>query len=329
MASGVTSVGTAPTTSGVTVKALSIKQLKVTIEAIYASKRRFDDKCSKAKLPRETMEQHMYTFLNHQYGLRKLIVEHAAAIVRAVNRFSAIDNDVCVFGQILRNEVEEKFVQTQTSLKGTVKDLLRVFLKGKHPLKTDAAVDALLKQRVAPVVFEDEWRDMIRYMYKEEDADALCRIIREIVSTDPQASSRLRHYKAMQLGKDVIGAGEADLVGEAGAERRLAARSRKEAELHTEAVAKGCVNYSSLVKTMLDFQLRGHQKFLEKFRRVFTHVDVDANGVISEPEFRRLVHGLDSSKGESDMTGLVSLVDPFGHGHITFSDCVEMLLGSA
>ncbi len=325
--SSATSVATVPTSSGVAIKALTLKQLKATIEAIYASKKRFDAKCAKAKLPRETLEQHIYTYLNQQYGLRKLIVKHVAAIVKAVNRFSAVDNDVCVFGQILRNEVEEKFVQTQSSLKGTVKDLLRVFLKGKHPHKTDSVIDRLLRQRMSTVVFREEWQDMVRYMYKEEDADALCRILGEVIAADPQASSRLRHFKAMQKGADEVAAEGADLVGRAGAQRKADARQRKQAELHREAVDKGAVNYGSLLKTMLDFQLRGHQKYLEKFRRVFSHVDADGNGVVDEPEFRRLVKGIDSSKNDAQIDSLVALVDPFGHGHITFSDCVESLLG--
>lgn len=323
------SVASATGAAGVTVKELSLKQLKSTVEAVYASKRRFDAKCAKAKLPRETLEQHMYTFLNHQYGLRKLIVKHAAAVVDAVNRFSPEDNDVCVFGQIMRNEVEEKFVETQAGLKSTVRDLLRVFLKAKNAHKTDSVVDRLLRQRTDTVVFREEWVDMVRYMYKAEDADILCRILDEVIASDPRASARLRHFKAVQSGKDEVAAEGAELIGEAGGPRRNVAKQRKEAEIHREAVEKGAINYSALLKTMLDFQLRGHQKFLEKFRRVFSHVDSDSNGIVSEPEYRRLVRGLDSSKNDEEITALVGLVDPHGHGHITFSDCVEMLLGSA
>jgi hypothetical protein len=328
--SSATSIATASVSGGAAVvKALTLKQLRTLIEAIYTSKQRFDEKCSKAKLPRETLEQHMYTYLNQTYGLRKLIVEHATAIIRAVNRFSAVDNDVCVFGQILRNEVEEKFVQTQTRLKATVKDLVRVFLKGKFPMKTDAAIDELLRRRIATVVFEEEWSDTIRYMYSKSDAEALCRIVKEVIASDPSASNRLRHFNAIRDGHDSVAAEGAELVGEAGVVRKREARMRAERELHREAVTRGAINYSSLLKTMLDFQLRGHQKFLEKFRRVFTLVDSDNNGVLSEPEFRELVKRLDPSKTDKDIGALVSLVDAYGHGHITFSDCVETLLGSA
>ena len=45
---------------------LSLKQLKDHIDAIFTSKLAFDEKCKDAHLPRETMEQHMYTYLNQK-----------------------------------------------------------------------------------------------------------------------------------------------------------------------------------------------------------------------------------------------------------------------
>ncbi len=52
------------------VRTLTLKQLKDMIEEIYASKQKYDKKYLEAKMPRETLEQHMYTFLNQKYGLK-------------------------------------------------------------------------------------------------------------------------------------------------------------------------------------------------------------------------------------------------------------------
>ncbi len=54
----------------VNVRILTCKQLKEAIEEIYASKQKCDQKYLEAKLPRETLEQHMYTYLNQKYGLK-------------------------------------------------------------------------------------------------------------------------------------------------------------------------------------------------------------------------------------------------------------------
>ena len=56
-------------------RTLTLRQLKDAIAEIYESKSKFDEKCLESKMPRETMEQHMYAFLNQKYGLRSLIIE--------------------------------------------------------------------------------------------------------------------------------------------------------------------------------------------------------------------------------------------------------------
>ena len=71
------------------VRALTLKQLKDMIEEIYTSKSKYDQKYADAKLPRETMEQHMYTYLNQKYGLKVLIFFLSLNVV--VMNFSEFD----------------------------------------------------------------------------------------------------------------------------------------------------------------------------------------------------------------------------------------------
>merc|ERR1719238_2159302 len=98
------------------------------------------------------MEQHMYTYLNQRYGLKHLILEWATAIIQGVKKYTADDNDVAVFGKILRNEIDEEFRFVQRQLKETVHELLRVYLKGKCPLKGDEEVARMLRQRTSGLV---------------------------------------------------------------------------------------------------------------------------------------------------------------------------------
>ena len=49
---------------------LTLKQLKDTIEEIYESKLKYDQKNFDGKLPRETMHQYLFTYLNQKYGLK-------------------------------------------------------------------------------------------------------------------------------------------------------------------------------------------------------------------------------------------------------------------
>lgn len=285
--------GAAPA-AGLTVRNLTLKQLKETIEAIYQSKLKFDQKCADAHLPRETMEQHMYTYLNQRYGLKSLIIEYASSIIRAVNKYQATDNDVAVFGRILRNEIDEEFRYVQRQLKHTVAELLRVYLKGKFPLKTDDAIADLLSKRTNGFVYEAEWSEIVKYMYNHEDSLALIVMVRELIAAE---SSKGESPGTRRTA-------DADDDGEGG---------------------RGRVRYDAFLGVLLDFQLRGHEKFLSKFRDEFRAVDADENGVLNEPEFRRLVRRIDPGKTPSDVEALLNLVDPFNNQHITFSECVSVL----
>ena len=68
----------------------------------------------------------MYTFLNQKYGLKNLIIEWATSIINGLKKFSHEDNDIAVFGKILRNECDEEFRFVQTQVKNTMEELLKV-----------------------------------------------------------------------------------------------------------------------------------------------------------------------------------------------------------
>jgi hypothetical protein len=82
-------------------KILTINQMKEVIEEIYDSKVIFDKRCYENKMPRETMEQHMYTYFNHKYGLKNLIIEWATSIINGIKMYSSEDSDICLFGKVI------------------------------------------------------------------------------------------------------------------------------------------------------------------------------------------------------------------------------------
>jgi len=84
-------------------KVLTIKIMKDIINEIYVSKVEFDKKCLESKIAKETMEQHMYTYLNQKYGLKSLIVEWASSIINGIKMYSSEDSEVCLFGKVIRN----------------------------------------------------------------------------------------------------------------------------------------------------------------------------------------------------------------------------------
>jgi len=107
-------------------RTLTKKMMREIIDEIYDSKVNYDKYCEENKIQYETLEQHMYTFLNHKYGLKNLVIEWATSIINGIKLFSADDSDICLFGKILRNEIEEESRIVLQRLKITISDLLMV-----------------------------------------------------------------------------------------------------------------------------------------------------------------------------------------------------------
>ena len=84
------------------------------------------------------------------------------------------------------------------------------------------------------------------------------------------------------------------------------------------------ISYADFLKVMLDFQLKGHEKFLAKFIQVFRKVDRDADGIINEHEFTELVLIMDLGFSEADITRLLQIIDPYDNQQITFSEGVGL-----
>uniref|UniRef100_A0A7S4FEB3 EF-hand domain-containing protein n=1 Tax=Eutreptiella gymnastica TaxID=73025 RepID=A0A7S4FEB3_9EUGL len=272
------------------VRSISLHALKDVIEEIYASKSKFDRKCSESQLPRETVEQHLYTYLNQKYGLKPLILEWAQAVIAGVRRYSSEDNDVAVFGKIMHHEIDEEFRFVQRQLKETVQELLRVYLRGKYQTKSEEEILGILHKKMNMSVQEAEWVDIVKYMYNAADAVSIIVKVREVIKS-------------------------------VSAERpKPQARSREEPTQDQTAIP-----YHHFVKVLLDFQLSGHEKFLQKFVQSFRRVDSDRNGVVSEHQFRCLLRLIDSGKSDAKINQLLDLIDPHNNQMITFSECVTFL----
>ncbi|CAD8115598.1 unnamed protein product [Paramecium primaurelia] len=276
----------------INVRHLKLKQLKDVINEIYESKQKFDQKCTESKLPRETMEQHMYSFLNQKYGLKSLIIEWATSIINALKKYSAEDNDVAVFGKILRNECDEEFRFVQTQVKNTMQELLKMYLRGKFPLKHQAEIKEMLNQRINGQLYEEEAVDIIKYMYNQEDSELLL--------------NKLKSYY---------------IVPHKNPDRRL---TREEQLSLLQEKDKYKLEYSVFQKIILDFQLKSHEKYLKKFIITFKQMDTDANGIIDENEFRNLIDVLNFGAGDLEIEKYLNIIDPYSHQQITFSQCVTL-----
>jgi hypothetical protein len=161
------------------VRTLTLKQFKELINDIYNQKQKYDEKCQESKLPKETMEQYMYNYLNQRYGLKNLIIEWAAAIINGIKRYSLEDSDIALFGKILRNECDEDFRFVHNEVKSAMLEILRDKLKQKYRSKTEAEITKMMNEIQNKDIEEWQWKEIISKMYNEDHYTILEQRIRD------------------------------------------------------------------------------------------------------------------------------------------------------
>jgi hypothetical protein len=109
-------------------KLLTLNHLKSLLKELIESKTEHDQKCLAARLPLETLEQHLYTFLSTRFGLKSLVVEWAESIVAGIAQYANDDHDIALIGKIMQNEIDEDFRIVQSEVKRTLTELLKVSL---------------------------------------------------------------------------------------------------------------------------------------------------------------------------------------------------------
>ncbi len=182
------------------IKAMTVKALKEVIAEVMASKARYDAKAAANRLPPETLREHLYSYLNHRYGLRQLVLDWAESIFRAVRQHEDSDVEVRLFGHILANDVDESFYGVLSDMRRTVVDLLANVLAVKLGGKArDASVISRVEARMAGSVPEDEWVEIVRFMYTEKDSLPLIVSLKGAAAKNPAPAAGKGRARKPQL----------------------------------------------------------------------------------------------------------------------------------
>ena len=218
----------------------------------------------------------MYTYLNQKYGLKGLIVDWASAILNGVKLYSQEDHDVMLFDKILKNECDEEFRFIEHHLRESMFTTLKMIIKEKYQFKSESDIAKLADTIAQGQMALEEWiwRRMLEKLYDESDYENLNnRLLTCIESKKKRSSQTQRRGDAVVM-----------LQGN----RKLSRDELKQALLSSSKVNEMLL-YNDMIRTVLDFQLHEHLKFLFRFTVVFKLVDQDGNGILSEEEFRLLL----------------------------------------
>ena len=340
----------------ITPKILSIKNMKDIMKEIYNSKLIYDQKCYMNKIPRETLEQHMYTYLNQKYGLKNLTIEWASSIINAIKMYSSEDCDINLFGKILRNEQEEDARLVIDNLKNNVEELLEYYLSRQYPFKSRNEIKKILKAKKEGILLEEEWKGIINYIYIKEDADIIQdKIINYIKQQNEKLIKPLSLYAQTGVGPTEIfnltGSNSNNnnilqnlstlnyysnnlnssnninyLLSYHGSNRKL---SREEIFNINKLKEEMNIRYKDFLRILCVYQIKNRDKYLKNFVALFRKYDTDLDGILNENEFSKLIKDIPYIKSNNNedeyIYKFLSIIDPFNNKKITFSECVSIL----
>ena len=308
---------------------ITLKTMKEIINEIYNSKVIYDKKCKDNKLPIETMEQHMYTFLNKKYGLKNLVIDWARNIINGIKEYSKIDSTVLLFGKIMRNEQEEDSRFIIQKLIDSISDLLLCYIKSNNPLKSIKEIDKMVKDKKNSELFEEEWKGIIYNIYEESEAKEIENKIENYINKKFQLKKEevLKKYQLSRKNNnndyiyDISGKGDKQLI--INSNNKI---SRMEKYYLLTQTAENTILFNDFLKIVLNYHIKFRDKQLKNFVILFKRIDTDKNGILNEEEFSELVRSFqiyNEDEIDDKIFNFLSKIDVFDNQKITFSECIS------
>eukprot|EP01062_Namystynia_karyoxenos_P076457 TRINITY_DN7501_c0_g1_i2.p1 TRINITY_DN7501_c0_g1~~TRINITY_DN7501_c0_g1_i2.p1 ORF type:complete len:457 (+),score=154.95 TRINITY_DN7501_c0_g1_i2:78-1373(+) len=272
---------------------LGLVQLKEVIEFVYASKEERDVLYTASGLQQQTMQEHAEEWLDRAaVNLKQQQGSDAVnsdalrrQVFQAVKQYKGQDWQVALFGKILRNRVDEQFRFVVLHLRDAIHHLLCACLAATHG---EEAARRIVVSRKQGRLHEDEWGDIVRYLYKASDAAALVGRVYDFIAVS--APQRVR--------RGPISVRTAD-------DRSIA--------------------YRDFEQIVLSYQMDAYESHISRFVRLFRRHDANADGVLSEAEFGALYNELAPRAQPGQVAAIMDSVDPNGSGRVTFSEAVAFL----
>jgi len=150
------------------------------------------------------------------------------------------------------------------------------------------------------ILQEEEWKEIVFYMYEQEDANYLSSKIIEHIKRKFSSNT-----KTIEQNKKL---------------------TREEIMNLSKIKEEFKIPYPDFQKIILDFQLKSHDKYLRNFVYLFKKVDQDNNGIVNEEEFLQLLQALNIYKDDFNEQGnrLLNIIDPYNKQFLTFSETVSL-----
>ena len=252
-------------------KKLTREQINEIIQNIYKSKISYDQNFIDLNKPLETMEQHMYQYLNNKYGLKNLTIEYASAIISGIKEYSKKDMNIKVFGMLLKNEIEENTLTIVEKIKQVVQETLEYFISQKNPFMIGSDIQKLCERIKKGMVDEEVWNSFIDTLFlndKENGKKVKDKIYEFIDRIMAKSLDKIGNNLKFEMTRE-----EEDFFNE------MKNFPKK-------------IRYEDLINILIDYHIRVRKNYLKNMRQIFMNNDENKDGVLTKKEFIKYIKDL-------------------------------------
>ena len=252
-------------------KKLTREQINEIIQNIYKSKISYEQNCIDLNKPLETMEQHMYQYLNNKYGLKNLTIEYASAIISGIKEYSKKDMNIKVFGMLLKNEIEENTLTIVEKIKQVVQETLEYFISQKNPFMIGSDIQKLCERIKKGMVDEEVWNSFIDTLFlndKENGKKVKDKIYEFIDRIMAKSLDKIGNNLKFEMTRE-----EEDFFNE------MKNFPKK-------------IRYEDLINILIDYHIRVRKNYLKNMRQIFMNNDENKDGVLTKKEFIKYIKDL-------------------------------------
>ena len=292
------------------VKRWSLKQLKEVLEDVVSAKAKSDATRRAHKQPPETMREHLFTYLNQKFGVRAIVDEWAASVVAATEAHADSDCETAAFGRALANFVDEGFVREQRVVSSAVDQLVLASVRSRARAgASDAEIKATHERKMRGDLLEEEWLDVVRFMYGRADGAAIVRATRR-----RQRERSERDFASAMRRLTLENERE-------GVERRSSEALRKEAE----EASRPKIAAREFTQICLFHGLATREDALRPVAEALRRVGCLRSGVVPSSRFKEVCALARPDMSERDAEEALLALDPWNSGRITASDAYAAL----
>ena len=166
------------------IRVLNIKNILDIISQVYRQRNiRLQKKLQGTYYIKGTLETDLISYLKSKYGLKKMIIEWFLTILSSIKAYSKINGEICLFGLILRNELDEGSIDILQKIKETVGNILN------HLYKYNNIIVEKIKNN-KEYMKENEWIFICQVLYcndiklREKFENKIYEFIRKMIKSD-------------------------------------------------------------------------------------------------------------------------------------------------